>query len=59
MIIKRTEAYLQIETALGGMWRYPIKLIAIEPPPDDIIQIEVTRLNREFSVGFKLSSKIE
>ncbi len=41
------------------MWRYPIKLIAIEAPPDDVILIEVTRLNREFSVGFKLSSKNE
>lgn len=41
------------------MWRYPIKLIAIEPPPDDVIQIEVTRLNREFNVGFKLTSKLE
>ena len=41
------------------MWRYPIKLIAIEPPSDDVIQIEVTRLNREFLVGFKLDSKLE
>ena len=50
---------MQIESKTGGMWRYPLKLIAIEPPPDDTIIIEVSRLNREFLVGFKLTSKIE
>ncbi len=50
---------MQIESTTGGMWRYPLKLIALEPPPDDTITIEVTRLNREFLVGFRLSSKIE
>lgn len=55
----RTDACLQVETALGGMWRYPLKLVAIEPPPDDTIVIDSIRLNRESVVGFRLSSKTE
>lgn len=57
--MNRNEAYLQIEANSGGMWRYPLKLLAIEPPPDDTITIEVTRLNKEFLVGFRLNSKTE
>jgi len=57
--LNRNEAYLQIEASEGGMWRYPLKFVAVEPPPDDTITIEVTRLYKEFLVGFKLSSKIE
>jgi hypothetical protein len=58
-MIYRVDAHLQVETALGGMWRYPIKLNAIEPPPDDTIVVEAIRLNRESFVGFKISSKSE
>ncbi len=47
---------MQIETALGGVWRYPLKLNAIEPPPDDTIVIEASRLNRESVIGFRLNS---
>jgi hypothetical protein len=53
------DVFLQIETALGGMWRYPIKLVSIEPPPDDTITIEAIRLNRESVVGFRINSKTE
>lgn len=53
------EAYLQIEASSGGMWRYPLKLVALEPPPDDTITIEVSRLHKEFLVGFKLASKTD
>jgi len=35
--ILSTDAFLQIETSLGGIWRYPLRLVAIEPPPDDTI----------------------
>ena len=55
----RVDAHLQVETALGGMWRYPLKLVAIESPPDDTIIIEAIRLNRESIVGFRLDSKSE
>ena len=50
---------MQIEASSGGMWRYPLKLVAIEPPPDDTITIEVSRLHKEFLVGFRLTSKME
>lgn len=56
MISYRVDAFLQIETIAGGMWRYPIKLYAIEPPADDLIIIEGNRLNRESLVGFRLYS---
>lgn len=52
-----TDAFLQIETTLGGTWRYPIRLIATEPPPDDTIVIEAAGLNQESIVGFRLFSK--
>lgn len=54
-----TEAYLQIETSFGGIWRYPLRLVSIEPPPDDIITIEAKSLNKESMVGFRLSSKMD
>lgn len=44
---------------MGGMWRYPLKLVSLEPPPDDTIIIEGKRLNKESVVGFRLNSKIE
>ena len=50
------DAHLQVESISGGMWRYPIKLHAIEAEPDDLIIIEANRLNRESLVGFKLYS---
>ncbi|CAF0834043.1 unnamed protein product [Brachionus calyciflorus] len=51
------DADIHIETALGGMWRYPLKLTSLEPPPDDTIILEAQRLNKESFVGFRLSSK--
>ena len=53
----RNEAFIQIETPFGGMWRYPLKLVALEPPPDDTITIEAFRLYKESIVGFRLARK--
>lgn len=58
-MINSLDAYLQVETALGGTWRFPLKLVSIEPPPDDTILIEAFRLNQESLVGFRLNSKSE
>jgi hypothetical protein len=55
----RNDAFLQIETALGGTWRYPIRLVSLETPPDDTIVIEAIKLNKESLVGFRLTSKSE
>lgn len=41
------------------MWRFPLKLVSVEPPPDDVIVIEAYRLNSESVVGFRLTSKSE
>jgi len=57
--INRIDANLTVETALGGLWLYPLKLVAMESPADDVITIEAIRLNRESLVGFRLSSKTE
>lgn len=56
---KRVDANLQVETALGGMWRYPLRIVSIEPPPDDTIILEAKRLNKESLIGFRLNSKSE
>ena len=50
---------MQIETALGGIWRYSMRLVATEPPPDDTITIQADGLNKETIVGFRLTSKSE
>ncbi|XP_052708553.1 cilia and flagella-associated protein 47-like isoform X1 [Crassostrea angulata] len=48
---------LVVRAATGGLWRFPVKFVAAEPPVDDTITIEATGLNKESSVGFRLTSQ--
>ena len=40
----------------GGVWTFPIIVDALESKPDDIIVIEAQGLNKETTVGFRLTS---
>ena len=47
---------LLVQSATGGIWRYPLHFKATEPEPDDTITIEAVGLDKQSSVGFRLSS---
>nr|XP_013797091.1 PREDICTED: putative uncharacterized protein CXorf30 isoform X2 [Apteryx mantelli mantelli] len=53
----RNAATLVVQCATGGIWKFPILFIAIEPEVDDVINIEAVGLNKETIVGFKLTSQ--
>lgn len=59
LFFSRADAYLQIEAGLDGTWKFPLKLVSIDAPPDDTVIIEGFGLNKESVVGFRLSSKSE
>lgn len=40
----------------GGVWTFPITVDVLESKPDDIIVIEAQGLNKETTVGFRLTS---
>ena len=40
----------------GGVWNFPVQLLATPADPDDIIVIEAAGLNKESQVQFRLSS---
>jgi len=40
----------------GGVWNFPVQLLAAPADPDDIIVIEAAGLNKESQVQFRLSS---
>lgn len=50
---------LLVKAATGGQWRFPLRFAASEPPVDDVIAIEATGLNKESSVGFRLTSQAQ
>ncbi|XP_065057284.1 cilia and flagella-associated protein 47-like isoform X2 [Rhopilema esculentum] len=49
--------HLIITASSGGVWRFPLRFTATEPAPDDVIQLEAAGLNKEVSIGFRLTSK--
>ncbi|XP_062432984.1 cilia- and flagella-associated protein 47 [Rhea pennata] len=53
----RNAATLVVQCATGGIWKFPILFIAMEPEVDDVINIEAVGLNKETIVGFKLTSQ--
>lgn len=55
--ILRNEATLVVQYTAGGIWKFPVLFIALEPEVDDIINIEAVGLNKESIVGFKLTSQ--
>ncbi|XP_043556662.1 cilia- and flagella-associated protein 47-like [Chiloscyllium plagiosum] len=50
-------AMLKVQSATGGIWRFPLLLIATEPQVDDVINIEALGLNKESVVCFRLTSQ--
>ena len=40
----------------GGVWKFPITVDVLESKPDDTIVIEAKGLNKETTVGFRLTS---
>lgn len=49
---------LVISATSGGVWRFPLKLLATEPEVDDIITIESVGLNKDSVVGFRMTSQM-
>ena len=49
---------LMITAASGGVWRFPIRVLATEPEVDDVITIESVGLNKESVVGSRMNSQI-
>ena len=49
--------YLIITSSSGGVWKYPIRFVSIEPLPDDVIVIKSKGLDKESSVSFRLTSQ--
>ncbi|XP_048577373.1 cilia- and flagella-associated protein 47-like isoform X2 [Nematostella vectensis] len=50
-------AQLVVSAVTGGVWRFPIRVLATEPEVDDVIRIEAAGLNKEALVGFRLTSQ--
>lgn len=48
---------LHIKAATGGLWRFPLRFTATDPPVDDNIVIKATGLSKLSSVGFRLTSQ--
>ncbi|KAL3884217.1 hypothetical protein ACJMK2_030436, partial [Sinanodonta woodiana] len=51
------DATLEVKAAQGGVWKFPIRFVADEPPVDDVITIEASGLGKESSAGFRLTSQ--
>lgn len=49
---------LMVSAASGGVWRFPLRVLATEPEVDDTITIESVGLNKEAVVGFRLTSQM-
>ncbi|XP_071954714.1 cilia- and flagella-associated protein 47-like isoform X2 [Antedon mediterranea] len=55
--VMRYDVQLCITATTGGVWRFPVTFQATEAIVDDVITIESVGLNRESSVGFRLTSQ--
>lgn len=49
---------LMISAASGGVWRFPLRVLATEPEVDDTITIDSVGLNKESVVGFRMTSQM-
>lgn len=49
---------LMISAASGGVWRFPLRVLATEPEVDDTITIDSVGLNKESIVGFRMTSQM-
>lgn len=52
----RCTVELEVRGIAGGVWTFPITVDVLESKPDDIIVIEAQGLNKETTVGFRLTS---
>ncbi|XP_029458968.1 cilia- and flagella-associated protein 47 [Rhinatrema bivittatum] len=50
-------ATLVVQSATGGIWRFPLLFVATETIVDDVINIEAIGVNKESMVGFRLTSQ--
>ena len=57
VIFSSHSVVLEVKASQGGVWKFPIRFQATEPPVDDLINIEATGLNKESSIGFRLTSQ--
>ncbi|KAK3790022.1 hypothetical protein RRG08_016335 [Elysia crispata] len=48
---------LMVRAATGGLWKFPLRFTATEPPVDDTVLIEATGLGKASNVGFRLNSQ--
>lgn len=51
------DAELLVKGATGGIWKFPLRFVATEPEPDDVITINAVGLNKESSLAFRLTSQ--
>lgn len=49
---------LLVQGAMGGVWKFPLRFVATDPEPDDHIVIEASGLDRESSIGFRMTSQV-
>lgn len=47
-----------ISAASGGVWRFPLRVLATEAEVDDTITIDSVGLNMESLVGFRMTSQM-
>ena len=52
----RSTVELEVRGIAGGVWTFPITVDVLESKPDDVIVIEAQGLNKETTVGFRLTS---
>ncbi|XP_028902353.1 cilia- and flagella-associated protein 47 isoform X2 [Ornithorhynchus anatinus] len=53
----RIPAVLEVQCRTGGVWNFPLTLVATAPDVDDVINIEAVGLFKEAVVGFRLTSQ--
>jgi len=56
IIFCRCVVELEVKGDAGGVWRFPITVDVLESKADDTIVIEAEGLNKETTVGFRLTS---
>lgn len=57
MFLCRHDIMLVIQSATGGIWKFPVRFVATEPTPDDTITIEAAGLSKTSSIGIRLTSQ--
>lgn len=55
-VLYRCTVDLEVRGIAGGVWTFPITVDALESKPDDVVVIEAQGLNKETTVGFRLTS---